>query len=187
MLPNYIPSTNVKYDIEAGKQEIERQQREMPIINKKNRAFNIRLAIILLLAIVAPMNLGAWWLVGPGGFVSDVMEHPINICYLTVALLVSAMFAFAIYADKSELVLTENEWYSANAKFCKLTHMCNILKIEPKRDTDDEVYLVLTLEDEHIVHTKYMFTPTVTLQTRTDITEPTLDLINGKLYMPYTA
>jgi hypothetical protein len=187
MLPDCIPLKNVKYDIETGEQEIERQRREMPIINKKNRAFNIRLAIILLLAIAAPINLGAWWLVGPGGFASDVMEHPVNICYLAVALLISLTFVFAIYADKSKLVLTENEWYSANAKFYKLTHMCNILKIEPKRDTDDEVYLVLTLEDEHIVHTKYMYTPTVTLQTRTDITEPTLDLTKGALYIPYTA
>ncbi len=187
MIPDYIPLKNVKYDMEAGKQEIERQQREMPIINKKNRAFNIRLAIILLLAIVVPINLGAWWLVGPGGFISDAIEHPVNICYLTVALLASCTFAFATHADRSELVLTEDEWYSVNAKFYRLTHMRNILKIEPKRDCDDELYLVLTLEDEHVVYTKYIFTPTVTLQTRTDIKEPTLDLINGKLYLPYTA
>lgn len=173
--------TNIIYDKDAAIAEVARVNVEQPIQNKQNKTFNTWFAIILSCIPVSSGILSVWL------FVHQKLlglQHPVLMC--GILLTIAAFVAHSFYEEYKRDVLPTYQWYSANAEYWRVTDGSTILKHDLIPEGNEQYTLHMEMEDEsHVVFDDFVLFPQLQGETRTDITEVTVDLIKGKVYFPY--
>lgn len=171
---------NIVSDAEAARQEISKIDREQPIQNKSNRTWNICFGLLCFgLGIILLACLGWLWC-----YDNTMSDTPITL-YMGLLILVFAICAFVYYLV-SKPIQNPEDCYSLNAQYYLMTKNHRVLKCELDRQHNGQYIIHLTMEnDKHIVINECIVNTMVPRIVRTDITIPTLNLMDGQLCVPY--
>lgn len=177
------------YDEEKAIGDKQLIDEETPEQNRRAKIYNVILATILsLLAIVASVlawNCGEYIL----GKARPLIGYDRVVMMMGVCLVVGIFVA--LYIFKKDVVMTAEERYPVNVGFLLATKNkkvlnANIVLCNEFLLIGNNYELTLTLEDEnHIVTTKKLQLIYFNPQTRTDISETTVDLDNKIICEPF--
>ena len=173
-----INPSNVIMDASAAKDEIERVNREQPIINRKNRIWNTVVFILIFGVIFVSASFAILHLFAPS---TETDYPPMVIAICTLFLLLAK-----IWSIMRRDVLPKHEWYSANAKYYLMTNGHHVLECKLLKQYSSYVIQVTMEDDKHVVTTSCMECATLYCVIKTNISSRILHLPDGKVYVPYT-
>lgn len=177
----------ILYDEKAAVQEraekevsIPKQRRHAHINNTIIGAFALLVGIGVFFALNwVSMNIFEW---------GSAFEDAITCLGLGFVSLMAA-WGFVCFLEENTPFEWEPapEWpyYSANVAYCELIQGKNVLKHEIKTDDGEYVLPVIMEDDKHVVFSRTLWGNKLTKKLRTDITETTVDLMEGVIYEPY--
>lgn len=176
-----VQQDNILYKESEAISEMARVQVEQPILNKKNHRWNVILGAILFGVIPVSMILLTLYLFNGGPLAVSRPHIPIIIVMLVVMWLTTT-----VYTEYSREVLAPYEWYSANAEYYRITKGYTPLSHDLIYEGDNEYTLHVEMEDDrHQVYDDFVLYPKLKGITKTDVQHITVDLLNGKVYLPY--
>ncbi len=177
-----IDLRNIVYDQTSALAEVERVRKEQPLENRKNRIWNTCLFILIFICGLGAITFVAYYFIVQRAIFGNYQVLPMMLCVG-----IGLWFGFGIWSEVSRPVLPEYEWYSLNAQYYLLTHKYHVLECTLNYQYDGMHIVHLDLEDaNHVVHHDCICFPKVKKVTRTDIAHPTLNLLDEKLYVPYS-
>ena len=176
-----VLNTQIIYNAAAAAEEVARVDAEQPLRNQQNTTFNKWLRVFLS-GIPISTSILAIWLFLQRHFLQ--LKSPMWACI--IVMVIGVYVANLLYQAWSREVLPQYQWYTANADYYRITNGNTVLRHSLIAEPNDQYTLHVEMEDEsHVVFDDFVLSQTLTGETRTDITEVTVDLVQGKVFLPY--
>ena len=177
-----IDTKSIVYSERDAIAEVARVDVEQPIINRKNHRWNVFLGTIVW--VICPISVIALTLYLCNGGPLAVSRPHIPVIIMGV---ITFWLASCVYEAYSREVLPQYQWYTANAEYYRITKGYTPLKHALLYEGSQTYTLHVTMENEnHEVFEDFVLCPQLEGITKTDIKTMTVDLQNGKVYLPYT-